>query len=93
MVATGALGGIAAVVGVVAALLSANGNVQPPTLPGLGSPAGLSGPATPSALTTGPSGPAGLPTGLPSLPADLPTALPTALPSDLSSLLPTGGVG
>jgi hypothetical protein len=87
MAATGALGGIAVVVGVVTALVSANGNVQPPTLPGLGSPAGLSGP----------SGPAGLPTGLPSLPTDLPTALPTglptALPSDLSSLLPTGGAG
>lgn len=95
MVATGVLGGIAAVVGVVTALVSANGNIAPPTLPGLGSPAGLSG------QTTEPSGPAGPPAGLPSLPTglptalptNLPTALPTDLPTDLSSLLPGGGAG
>jgi hypothetical protein len=95
MTATGALGGIAAAVGVVTALVSANGNIAPPTLPGLGSPASLSG------QTIGPSGPSGLSTDLPSLPTDLPTTLPTglptdlptALPTDLSSLLPTGGAG
>jgi hypothetical protein len=87
MIATGVLGGIAAVIGVVTALVSANGNIAPPTLPGLGSPAGLSGQATEPAI------PAGSPTQLPSLPTGLPTGLPTALPSDLSSLLPGGGPG
>lgn len=99
MIATGVLGGIAAVVGLVTALVSSNGNIPPPTLPGLGPPAAL------STQTPAPSGPAGLPTGLPSLPTglptalptelptDLPTALPTDLPTDLSSLLPGGSTG
>ena len=89
MIAAAALGGIAAAVGVVTTLVSANGNIAPPTVPGLAPPAGLSGQPT-----TGPSLPAGLPTGLPSLPpglpSDLPTALPSGLPADLPTALPTG---
>jgi hypothetical protein len=94
MIATGVIGGMAVVTGVVAVLVSANGNIAPPTLPGLAPSAGLSG------QSAGPSLPAGLPTGLPSLPTtlpsgmpSLPTGLPTALPTDLSSLLPGGGAG
>jgi hypothetical protein len=91
MIATAVLGGIAAVAGVVATLVSANGNIAPPTLPGLASPAALSGQSTEPVL------PAGLPTGLPSLPGtlpsdlpSLPTGLPTALPTGLPTALPTG---
>lgn len=85
MIATAALGGIAAAAGVVTTLISANGNIAPPTVPGLAPPAGLSWQPT-----TGPSLPAGLPIGLPSLPAGLPSDLPTALPSGLPTALPTG---
>jgi hypothetical protein len=99
------LGGCAMVAGAVAVSASANGNIGPPTLPGMASPSGLprqvptAGVPTglPTGLLTGPGFGPGNPSRLPSVPAT-PSGFPSIphLPTDLPSVpgmptsLPTG---
>lgn len=98
MIVSAILGGCAAVAGGVAAVASANGNITPPVLPGVASPAGLPqqspGPGVPTGVPSVPGAPSGLPS-IPELPTSLPSlpAIPTGFPSvpGAQGSMPNGG--